>query len=187
MNQSANHNNMANRDDRDGQDQSDNRDDTDDRDQSDDRGKSHRRDDQDIRDQSDDRLSRKRLIVIVPHEPGQLAHVTNLLAEENINLESIDGRLVGELGVITLSTSDDDAALHVLLKANLRAVTSDAIVLHMFDRPGALAGVLQSFERHSINVRTIHILHRHASSAVVAVTTDNDDQARTLLDNNSLL
>ena len=129
----------------------------------------------------------ERLIVIVPHEPGQLAHVTSLLAAESINLESIDGRLAGELGVITLSTGDDDAALRVLLKANLRAVTSDAIVFHMLDRPGALAGVLQLFEQHSVNVRTIHIIHRQSGSAVVAVTTDNDDQARSLLDSDSLL
>ncbi len=128
-----------------------------------------------------------RLIVVVPHEPGQLAHVAGLLAEENIDVEAMDGHLVGELGVLMLSTSDDDTALHVLLKANLRAVTSDALVFHMLDRPGALAGVVQLFEQNGLNVRTIHIIHRHAGSAVVAVSTDNDDLALTLLDRDSLL
>ena len=129
----------------------------------------------------------RRVIVIVPDQPGQLARVAAALAEEEINIEAIDGRLAGEYGVITLSTSDDDAALLALLKANLRAVTSDAVVFHLPDRPGALASVAQLFGQHGLNVRTIHILHRLEGHAIVAVTTDDDNLARTLLGNESLL
>ena len=128
-----------------------------------------------------------RIIVIVPDEPGSLARVTEVLGEAEINIESIDGRTVGELGVITLRTNDDDAALHALLEADLRAVTSDAIVFHLPDRPGALAGVAQLFGNHQVNVRSIHIVHRLAGHAIVAVTTDDDEKARSLLDKDSLL
>ena len=127
------------------------------------------------------------IIVIVPNKPGSLALVAEALGEANINIEMIDGRQAGELGVITLSTDDDDAALHALLGANLRALTSDTIVFRLPDRPGALAGVARLFSEHSINVRTIHIAHRLAGYAVVAVTTDDDDLARSLLDSDSLL
>ena len=128
-----------------------------------------------------------RIIVIVLDEPCSLARVTEVLGEAEINIESIDGRTVGELGVITLRTNDDDAALHALLEADLRAVTSDAIVFHLPDRPGALAGVAQLLGSHGLNVRTIHIVHRLAGQAIVAVTTDNDELATSLLDTDSLL
>ena len=138
--------------------------------------------------QSTDQPARgRRIIVILPDKPGELAQVTAALAEAEINIEAIDGRLAGELGILTLSTSDDDAALLALLKANMRAVTSDAVVFHLPDRPGALAGVAQLFSEHHLNVRTIHILHRLGGNAIVAVTTDDDDLARTLLDRDSLL
>lgn len=126
------------------------------------------------------------IIVIVPDEPGSLAHVTTVLGEANINIEMIDGR-AGEFGVILLSTDDDDEAMRVLLQANLRAVTSDVIVFRLPDKPGALAGVAQLFGSHDINVRTIHIVHRLANHAIVAVTTDNDGLARTLIDADALL
>ena len=127
------------------------------------------------------------IIVIVPNEPGGLAQVTTALGDANINIESIDGRLAGELGVITLSTSDDDAALHTLLDEGLRAVTSDSVLFHLPDRPGALAGVAQLFGSHRLNVRTIHIVHRLAGRSIIAVTTDDNTLARSLLDSDTLL
>lgn len=129
----------------------------------------------------------RRIIVMVPDEPGQLARIAGALAEADINIQAIDGRQAGELGVITLSTSDDDDAMRVLLKANFRAVASDAVVFYLPDQPGALAGVAQRFEQERINVRTIHIMHHFGSVAVVAVTTDDDDLARALIGGDYLL
>ncbi len=131
--------------------------------------------------------SPRRIIVLVPHQPGSLSRLTQVLGDANINIEYIDGRSIGELGVISLRTDDDDAALHAMLEANLRAVTSDAIVFHLPDKPGALAGVSRIFHENQINVRTIHIMHRIKGHAIVAVTTDNDPTARTLLDRDALL
>ena len=129
----------------------------------------------------------RRIIVIVPDDTGALAQVTEALGEAKINIEAIDGRLADELGVISLRTSDDDAALRALLEADLRAITSDAVIFRLTDRPGALAGVARLFGDHQINVRTIHIVHRLAGQAIVAVTTDDDNRARSLLDSDSLL
>ncbi len=134
-----------------------------------------------------DGTARRRVIVIVSQGSDALAQVTEALGEAGVNIEMIDGRLAGEFGVITLSTSDDDAALHALLEAGLRAVTSDAVVFHLPDKPGALAGIARLFSEHNLNVRTIHIVHRLAGHAVVAVTTDDDDLARSLLDSDTLI
>ena len=129
----------------------------------------------------------RRIIVFVPDEPGSLARVTEALTEAGVNIEDIAGRAIGDMGVITLRTDDDDAALGALQEAHLRAMTTDCIVFHLDDRPGALATVAQQFGRERINVRTIHIMHRLGGHAIVAVTTDNDDAARALLDPDSLL
>ena len=77
--------------------------------------------------------------------------------------------------------------MRVLLQANLRTVTSDVVLFRLPDKPGALAGVARLFASHDINVRTIHIVHRLAEHAIVAVTTDDDELARTLIDADALL
>ena len=129
----------------------------------------------------------RRIIAFTSHGPGALALVTEALAEAGVNIESIDGQEAGELGLITLSTSDDDTALQALLKADVRAITSDAVVFRLPDQPGALATVARRFTDANINVRTIHLMHRQAGHAIVAVTTDDDERARALLDEDMLL
>lgn len=128
-----------------------------------------------------------RIIAFTSQGTGALALVTQTLAEAGVNIESIDGHMAGEFGVITLRTSDDDAALHALLKADVRAITSDAVVFRLPDEPGALASVARRFSEANLNVRTIHIAHRQAGHAIVAVTTDDDESARALLDNELLI
>lgn len=136
---------------------------------------------------SDQQPAHRRIIVITAAKSGALARVTTALAEKDINIEDIDGRNAGELGVITLRSDDDDAALHALLEADLRAISSDAVVFRLPDRPGALASVSQLFASRDINVRAIHIVQRIEGYAIVAVNTDNDQLARSILDEDSLL
>ena len=128
-----------------------------------------------------------RIFVTVPDTPGYLAKVTEALGEAGVNIESIDGRAIGESSIIKLQTSDDDAALHALLEAGLKAVTSDALLFHLPDRPGALASVARIVGNAGLNVRTIHIVHRLEGRAIIAMTTDDDDVARSVLDKHTLL
>ena len=134
-----------------------------------------------------DKNARRRVIVFVEQDPNALAQITEALGKANVNIEAIDGRMAGDFGVISLGTNDDDAALLALLEVNFRAVTSEAVVFHLDDKPGALAAAARLFSEHKLNVRTIHILHRHAGHAIVAVTTDDDDLARTLIGDASLV
>ena len=136
---------------------------------------------------TNDRNLNRRIVVIVPDEPGALAQITEALGAAGINIESIDGRQAGELGIVSLKTDNDDAALQALISSGLRAIASDTILLRLPDRPGALAGVARIFSDHQLNVRTIHIVHRLEGHAIVAVNTDDDDLALSLLDSDSLI
>lgn len=129
----------------------------------------------------------RRIIAFTSQGTGALALVAQTLADAGVNIESIDGEMAGEFGVITLRTSDDDAALQALLRADVRAVTSDAVVFRLPDQPGALASVARRFMDANLNVRTIHIVHHQAGHAIVAVTTDDDESARALLDDDQLI
>ena len=63
----------------------------------------------------------QRIIVTVQNEVGVLANITEVLAKENINLESINTEGRGDSGLVILTTEECDRALHALMNAGYRA------------------------------------------------------------------
>ena len=86
------------------------------------------------------------IIIPVKEPPGTLAVVSESLARADINIEFIEARVVGESGIIVLRVDRYDAALRILRDAGYRAVTEDALVLDLENRPGALAEVARRWQ-----------------------------------------
>ena len=114
-----------------------------------------------------------RIIVMADNAVGGIAEITKALADEEINVESINAQVVGEQGTIILTADSYDRALFVLNKAGFKAVSDDALVLHLPDRPGALADVADRLKQAGVNIESLHILNRQAGHAMIALKTDN--------------
>jgi hypothetical protein len=129
----------------------------------------------------------ERIIIIVRDEVGVIAGVTRALADQDVNIESLDTERAGEQGIITLTTDDTDRALRALKEAEFRAVTDDSLVFRLPDEPGALARVAERFKAAGVNIQSLHILDRRAGQAVVALSAQDREEARKLLDPESLV
>lgn len=118
-----------------------------------------------------------RIIVMARDEVGVIADISQALADEGINMESINAQVVGEEVTIVLTTDRTDRALYILNQAGFKAVSDDALVLRLPDEPGALAGVAGSLKEAGINIESMHILSRQAGYAMIALKTDNRAEA----------
>ena len=118
-----------------------------------------------------------RIIVMARDEVGVIADISQTLADESINVESINAQVTGEEVTIVLTTDRSDHALYILNQAGFKAVSDDALVLRLTDEPGALAGVAGSLKDAGINIESMHILSRQAGYAMIALKTDNRAQA----------
>ena len=118
-----------------------------------------------------------RIIVMAGDAVGVIADITKALADEGINLESINAEVVGEQGTIILTTDDYGRTLYVLNRAGFKAVGDDALVLRLPDEPGALAGVADGLKQAGVNIQSMHILGRQAGYAMIALKTDNHSRA----------
>ena len=114
-----------------------------------------------------------RIIVMAKDEVGVIADITRTLADEGINLVSINTESGGEEGAVILITDQYDSALHILNRAGFKAVGDDALVLRLPDEPGALAGVADRLKRAGVNIQSMHILDRLSGHAMIALKTDN--------------
>ncbi len=118
-----------------------------------------------------------RIIVMARDEVGVIADISQALADEGINVESINAQVVGEEVTVILTTDRYDRALYILNQAGFKAVSDDALVLRLPDEPGALAGVAGSLKDAGVNIESMHILSRQAGYAMIALKTDNRAEA----------
>ena len=77
-----------------------------------------------------------RIIVMARDQVGVIADMSRVLADEEINVETINAEVMGEDLTVILTADSYDRALYVLNKAGFRAVSDDALVLRLPDEPG---------------------------------------------------
>ena len=119
--------------------------------------------------------------VVVPDRPGLLAELTEVLAARNISIQGIDVESQESCAVVRMAVAHDDEALKVLTDAGYAAVTDDVLLARIDDRPGALAHLSRVFGDAQLNIRSMHHVRREMGQAVVAISTDDNDRARSLL------
>ncbi|MCF7787495.1 MAG: ACT domain-containing protein [Prosthecobacter sp.] len=125
----------------------------------------------------------KQLTVLVPNELGIAARLTTCLAERGINIEKIDIEGVENHGIVVLSVDRYDEALRVLSNEGFSVITQDTLLVRLEDKPGALAAVALRLKDAGLDLRSMHILRRDASSTTASlVCSDNAMAAEVLRD-----
>ena len=123
----------------------------------------------------------KQITIITENQSGEVAKISTLLGELDINIEDIEVEKGEALGVITLSVDRYDPALRAIREAGFQAITQDALLVRLEDKPGALARIATRFEEKEIELRSMHIIQRQKGYAHVSIVTTDNDIAATLL------
>jgi hypothetical protein len=125
----------------------------------------------------------KQLSIITENHLGVVTKITEALAKENINIESLDAELAGEQVIVVLNVDQYDKALHIIHQLdNMQIVTEDAILVRLINEPGALAKIARRFTNAGIGLRSIRFIQRDQHFGLVAICTDRTEQALQLVD-----
>ncbi len=120
----------------------------------------------------------KQITIPTENRPGELATITTLLAQKEININSLDAMEEDDHGFVIITVDHYDTTLHALRDAGYNPVTEDAIVIRVKDEPGSLAKVAKRFQDADINLRSLHIIRRCNDVIHVSLVSD-DNQAAT--------
>jgi hypothetical protein len=117
-----------------------------------------------------------------------LAEVTELLASKGVSIAYIAAQAYGNDGVIAIDVEDGDAdtALGALTAAGCQAVTEDVLLARIKDRPGALADLSRRLLDANLDVRGLNMVQRDEDWAVVAIATNDNERARSILASDAL-
>ena len=125
----------------------------------------------------------KQITIVTQNRPGVVAEITEALAAENINIDSLVADGHAESGVIVLTVDRYDDALRVIARIpDITALTEDVILVLLEDKPGALAKIAKRFKEANINLRSIRIIRREKQQSLAAICTDRSDEAMQLVE-----
>ena len=124
----------------------------------------------------------KQLSIITESRLGVVTKISEALAAEKINIESLDAELIGENVVVVLNVDQYDKALQVIHQFNtMQVITEDAILVKLTNEPGALAKIARRFTDSGIGLRSIRFIQRDEHFGLVAICTDRTEDSLKLV------
>jgi len=112
---------------------------------------------------------------------GLVADISELLEQQNINIDKIHAVVKKNTAEIILFTRQLDQALKALIDNGYTAISSENILVRVKDRPGALAAISRRLSDNEIDIRGITMVNCDINENIIAIATDQDKKARSLL------
>ena len=119
--------------------------------------------------------------ISLPHRPGELARVTEELANKGVNLQAVAGLAEANKATIALVGHDVNALRQALQDARIRFEEVELLTVELEDRPSALADLAAKLSDGDINFTSIYILGREGNKVQVGFTTDQLAKAKKTL------
>jgi hypothetical protein len=120
-------------------------------------------------------------IIELKNRPGELAKVTETLAEKGINVTGFTGSTCGDSGTVCILTNDESATRRALQDGHYKSHERELVVATLADRPGSLAEAARRLANAGINVEAAMPTGMSGSDIHVAFATDDPAKARSAL------
>ena len=97
-------------------------------------------------------MSLKQLSIFLENRTGQLAEITSVLAQNNIDLRALHISETADYGVLRLIASEWERAQEILKDSQILVSTSDVISVSVPDKPGGLSSLLSVLAAEDVDV-----------------------------------
>ncbi|HPY86609.1 MAG TPA: ACT domain-containing protein [Spirochaetota bacterium] len=110
----------------------------------------------------------KQISVFLENKKGRLAEVTQVLADEKVNIRALSLADSRDFGVLRIIVDDPDRCLDVLKAKSFIAQTTEVVGIEIEDKPGGLDKVLDIIEANDINIEYMYAtIDRRKDNAIV--------------------
>ena len=120
-------------------------------------------------------------IVELKNKPGELARVTEAIAQKGINIEAFTGATCGDSGSVVILTNDEAGTKSALQGAGAQARTIELVETSFDHQPGTLAAVARKLANAGVNIEAALPTGMTGGKVSVAFATDNPAKARQVL------
>ncbi len=122
-------------------------------------------------------MSIHQISVFLENRAGQLAEITQLLAENQVNLRAISIAETADYGVARMIVDDCQKASSILLEHGDILSMTPVWAVEVPDRPAGLADLLAVLAKNHIDVEYMYSLFSHDSGYAYMVLRISDEEA----------
>ena len=127
----------------------------------------------------------KQFNVFVEDSVGELARVTEALAQSAINIRGLATDKVGPRPAGKVITDDENSTRKALKRAGMEFDESDVLVLDLSDKPGEIAKVARRVAKANLNISSVFLLGKKNTPASIALVTNDFKRAKMYLEEDS--
>ncbi len=127
----------------------------------------------------------KQLSIFVENKAGAIAHITNLLGSNNINIRSLQIADSTDFGILRLIVDDSAKALELVKKEGFTAKLTEVISVVVHDRPNGLNDLLKILTDNNVEINYLYVfIGKNNLGAEAILKTEDVAKVETLLLNN---
>lgn len=101
-------------------------------------------------------MIKKQFTIYLENKPGMLALITNALATAKVNIEGISVAESTDVGLVQMVVSNAHATEKILKNKRIPFTVQDVALVHLDNRPGALAGIASKLAKAGININYVY-------------------------------
>ncbi|MCQ2460987.1 MAG: ACT domain-containing protein [Clostridia bacterium] len=125
----------------------------------------------------------KQLSVFVENKKGRLQAITQVLADNDIDISALSLADTSDFGVLRLIVNKPDEAKAALNESGVVVKITDVVAVVMDDAPGGVAAVLKVFLDNEISVEYMYAcVGKTTGKALMVVKTDDVTSAESVLE-----
>lgn len=119
----------------------------------------------------------RQISIFVQNSPGQLSRICRALSDADINIATLSLADTSDFGIVRLIVDDHERAKEVLAAASFAVTVTEVVAVCVPDRPGGMAGVLQSLDKALVDIKYSYAFSFHKGEKAVLVFRFGDNAA----------
>lgn len=127
-------------------------------------------------------MSIKQISVFLENKSGQLADVSAVLAENDMNLRALSIADTKDYGILRIIVPDADSAMQALRAAGYTCKITDVLAVEIDDSPGGMARALTALSGTGISVEYAYafISHKAGCAHMILRVSENEKTVEAL-------
>lgn len=120
----------------------------------------------------------EQIAIFLENREGRLAEITNVLAENGINIRAMSLADTADFGILRLIVNDTEKAKQILKENGFMVGKTEVLVIEVPDKPGGLAGALNVIRDAGLNIEYMYAFsQRSGESGLIIFRFEDIDAA----------